>query len=100
MTTQNRFAPDHLRQKTLLLRDSKLMMNAMEISNSKYHCFPIDAEVTHKDNTNSHFQFRVENLVKDFGGKTILLRDMQEFSCLHSALGKVSSHSGLPPGNI
>lgn len=55
--------------------------------------------MTHKD-ANSHFQFRVENLVKDSGAKIILLGYMQEFSCLHSALGKVSSHSGLPPGNI
>lgn len=50
----NRFAPYHLREKILLLRDRKLMPNAIKISNSKYHCSPIDAAVTHKDTT-SHF---------------------------------------------
>lgn len=63
--------------------------------NSKDYCSPVKAGVTLKG-TNSHSQFRVENLVKDSGAKTISLRNMQEFSCLHSAPGKVSFHSGFP----
>lgn len=55
--------------------------------------------MTYKD-TSSHSQFGVQNLAKDFGAKITLLRNMQEFSCLHSDLRKVSTHSGLPPGNI
>lgn len=64
-------SPSPKTKRTPLLGDSKLMPNSTKISNSKYYSSPIEARVTHKD-TDTHSQFRVGNLVKDSGAKTIM----------------------------